>query len=82
MHISTFTLNGLDIEMTYHNKSIAYTFTKDGQPYGYKIELPSRKVMDIVAATSLLLINALETRDALTQIDNDNSATRTDDPGA
>jgi len=73
MQISTFTLNGLDIDVTYHNKSVAYTFERNGKHYGYKINLESKKIMDIVAATSLLLISALETKEAVEKLEYENN---------
>lgn len=74
MNISTFTIDGLDVDMTFQNGAIAYTFEKDGKNYGYKIDLPSKKVMDVVAATVLLLTNALETKAAVDSLPHENNA--------
>lgn len=71
MNISTFTIGGLDVDMTFNKNAIAYTFEQDGKHYGYKIDLPSKKVMDIVAATVLLLTNALETKAAVDALPHD-----------
>lgn len=61
MNINTFTLEGKEIEMTFNNGFLAYSFTHDGQTYGQKIKVESRSVMSISALTFLLLENALET---------------------
>ena len=65
MKISTFTYKGIDVDVSYNNKNIAYTFEKDGNTYGGKVKLEKRGIMDIVSATFLLLLNALETHEAL-----------------
>lgn len=63
--ISTFTLKGKDIDLLYNNGALAYSFEHNGKAYGNKVELPSKKVMDIASAVFLLLTNALETSEAL-----------------
>lgn len=70
--ISTFTLKGKDIDLLYNNGFLAYSFEHDGQSYGNKVKLESRKVVDVASATFLLLTNALDTREAL-----ENDSTRT-----
>jgi len=65
MKISTFTHKGTDIEVTLNNGYLAYSFDLKG-PHGFKIQLKKRAAqMDIVNATSLLIINAIETIEAL-----------------
>jgi hypothetical protein len=64
-HIHTFTVEGKDLDLLYKNGSLAYSFEHEGKPYGNKVVLTSRKVIDVASATLLLLINALETRKAL-----------------
>lgn len=70
MNIHTFTLKGKDIEVTYNNGFLAYTFMFNDQPYGQKMKPESKKVLDIASCTYLLLINALETMEQLEKDDN------------
>ncbi len=70
MKIYTFTIKGRDVEMTFRKGNLAYTFERDGKTYGYKVELKNKKTMDIVAATSLLIINAIETIELLDANEN------------
>ena len=65
MDISTFTLEGEEVGLTFTNGFLAYSLTYNGQPYGIKTKLKSRKVMDVAAATFLLLTNAADTIKAL-----------------
>lgn len=71
--ISTFTLKGKDIDLLYHNGFLAYSFEHEGKSYGNKVKLASRKVVDVSAATFLLLENALESLENL----NANNSTAT-----
>lgn len=63
--ISTFTLKERDIDVTFRNGKLAYTFQHAGKNYGGAVNLDSKKQIDIINATFLLLINALETIEAL-----------------
>jgi hypothetical protein len=63
--ISTFTLQERDIDIVLNNNKLAWTMTHAGKNYGGAVNLTSKKQMDIVNATFLLLINALETIEAL-----------------
>jgi hypothetical protein len=65
MNILTFTYKGQDIDVTVNNGFVAYSFIQGGQSYGAKVQLPSRKTQDVVAITSNLIINAIETKEAL-----------------
>lgn len=65
MKISTFNYRGKDIDLTYGNKNLAYTFEHEGKSYGFKVELKKRDVMTVASATFLLVQNAIETMDAL-----------------
>jgi len=67
--INTFSLEGQDIEILYKNGFLAYTFEFDNKPYGQKVKVKSRSVMDITSATFLLLENALST---IKQLKNEN----------
>lgn len=61
MKISTFTYKGIDIEVTFNNGFLAYSFELEGA-HGYKMAVKPRATkMEIVNATALLIINAIET---------------------
>lgn len=64
--INTFTLKGIDIDVLFNNGFLGYTFTYKGASYGQKVKVRSRKVVDITAATFLLIENALSTYEKLT----------------
>lgn len=68
--INTFTLEGNDIDITINNGFLAYVFMFEGKPYGQKVKLKSRSIMDIVSATFLLLENALSTYKKLNESTN------------
>jgi hypothetical protein len=67
MKISTFTLKGIDIDLTFNKGVLAYIFTFDGKQYGNAIKPKSRSVLDVSSTTFLLLTNALESIEALKQ---------------
>lgn len=59
--IQTFTLEGFDIDILFQNGFLGYTFEFDGKPYGNKVKVKSKSVIDITNATFLLIENALST---------------------
>ena len=59
--INTFRLEGFDIDILYNNGFLGYTFDFKGKPYGNKVKVKSRSVVDITSATFLLIENALST---------------------
>ncbi len=65
MKISQFTFEGITVDLTYNKGFVAYTFEKDGQPYGNKVKTESHKTEDIMGATALLVLNFIETKQAL-----------------
>jgi hypothetical protein len=65
--INTFTLEGFDVDVLYQNGYLAYSFEFDGKPYGQKIKLESKSVVDISTVTFLLLENALATHKKLNE---------------
>ena len=65
MKINTFTLKGKEIEMTFNNSFLAYSFVHEGQTYGQKVKLESKAVMNVSAVTFLLVENALATIEKL-----------------
>lgn len=68
--ISSFILKGQSIDMLYNNGKLAYTFEYDGKNYGQKVEVKSKSILDIASATFLLLENALETIEAVKNLNN------------
>lgn len=69
MHkVSTLVLPGeLEIELYYQKGQLAYSFTHEGKPYGTKITVPSKSVLDIASAALVLFTNAQETYKELTK---------------
>lgn len=69
MHrVSQITLpNGLEIELYYHKGQLAYSFEFEGKPYGTKVTLPTRTVLDIATCCLVLFTNAEETHSELTK---------------
>ncbi len=63
MHsVSQLTLpGGLEIELYYNKGKLAYSFEFEGKPYGTKVTLPTRTVLDIASACLMLYTNAEET---------------------
>jgi hypothetical protein len=59
--------NGVEIELYYQKGQLAYSFDFDGKPYGTKITLPSRTVLDIATSCLMLFTNAEETYKELTK---------------
>ncbi|NBW09211.1 MAG: hypothetical protein EBR82_14425 [Caulobacteraceae bacterium] len=70
--ISTFSYKGKDIDMLYDKGNLAYTFEHEGKQYGYKVEVPSKSVLDIASTSFLLFINVVETLEALKFTPNEN----------
>ena len=65
MNISQFTYKDVTIDVTFNNGFLSYAFEYEGQPFGYKTKLASRKVMDVVNTTFVLILNAIETYENL-----------------
>lgn len=59
--IHTFTIEDLNIDFLFQNGFLGYSFEYEGNPYGQKVRLKTRKVADVSAATFLLIENALAT---------------------
>lgn len=59
--INTFTIEGIDIDILFKNGFLGYTFQFEGKPYGQKVKVKSKSVVDITSATFLLIENALAT---------------------
>ncbi len=66
--ISTFSVRNTDVDMTYHNGFLAYTFEVDGRSFGYKVKLEKKGIIEVASAAFLLFQNAHETMDALDQM--------------
>ena len=69
MHkVSQITLpNGVEIELYYQNGQLAYSFDYNEKPYGTKVTLPSRSVLDIATSCLMLFSNAEEIYKELTK---------------
>jgi hypothetical protein len=65
MQISQFTHGDVTIELTFHNGFLAWSFSYADQPYGAKLEVKSKKVIDIASIAAQLMINAIETYEDL-----------------
>lgn len=68
--ISILTLKGQDINLLASRGQIGYSMNIKGKDYGAKFPLLSRKTQDVATAVLLLLINALETMEALNNENN------------
>lgn len=77
--IQIFTYKEKEISVLYDKKNLAYTFEQDGKTYGYKMELQSKKLTDIISVTWLLLQNAIESIEALAHDTNTTSERDTKD---
>lgn len=53
--------DGLEIELYYQKGQLAYSFDFEGKPYGTKVTLRSKSVLDIATACMVLFTNAQET---------------------
>ena len=65
MNISQFTYKDITIDVTHNNGYLSYSFEYEGSPYGYKLKPQGKKTMDIVNATFLLIISAIDTYENL-----------------
>lgn len=63
--ISTVPVQNVPIEFLYDKGYIGYTINVNGSPYGSKVKLESKKVIDIISAVALIIGNALDTKQAL-----------------
>lgn len=63
--VFTFTHKGQDIDVLYNKGKIAYTFEVAGKKYGGAVKVEGRKQQDLINATFALLINYLETKEAI-----------------
>lgn len=64
--ISTVTLpENLEIDLTFNNGFIAFTFLHKGKTYGNAVKLPSKSITDIASACVVLFTNAVETKKSL-----------------
>ena len=57
------------MDILYNNGFLGYTFEYKGKPYGNKVKVKSRSVIDITSATFLLIENALATYKALNKLE-------------
>lgn len=71
MQIYSFQIKGYDVDMTFNEGFVAYTFqrenpeTKEKESFGIKVKPPSTDPIDMFAAAVQLVINAYDTIEAL-----------------
>ena len=65
MKITTITIGDFDIEITYNNGKLAYTFDHEGRTYGQATQLKKKDVLTIASTVAVLIVNAIETRKEL-----------------
>jgi hypothetical protein len=58
---------GIEIELYYNKGQLAYSFEYEGKPYGTKVTLPSKSIIDIASVCLVLFTNAQETYKELTK---------------
>lgn len=65
MNIYNFLIGNVEVEFTYRNGFVAYTFKlgegKEEKIYGSRMKPASRKTMDVIACAILLTESAYET---------------------
>jgi hypothetical protein len=66
MNVMTFSYKGIEINLTNRNGFIAYTFHYGADTHGQKIKSP-KKIDDKLSATSLLILNAVDTINKLNE---------------
>lgn len=66
--VFTFTHKGQDIDVLYNKGKIAYTFEIAGKKYGGAVKVEGRSHEALINATFALLINYLETKEAVEKI--------------
>lgn len=70
-NIAVFTYKGQDFDVLRHKKQLAYIFEYKGNRYGNAVKLTGKKTTDIMAATMLLLINMIDTLEAVQKNDSE-----------
>lgn len=63
--ISQFTFKDVDVNLIFRNGMIGYTFEKDGKTFGQKVRPAGRSAQEIASATFLILVNFVETLEAV-----------------
>lgn len=64
-YISQFTHKGQEIELLYYRGKISYVFNWKDKRFGNAVKCDSKSIKDIMNATACLIINYLETREAV-----------------
>lgn len=60
MEIYTITINGLSVDLTFNNGSLAYTFEYNGERFGNAVKLESDSSEHLITATAVLVSNAYD----------------------
>jgi len=64
-YISQFEYKGQTIDVLYAKGNLSYIFEVNGKRYGGAVKADGKGIRDIMNATSCLILNYLETREAL-----------------
>ena len=64
-YISTFSYKGQDIDVLYVKGNMSYVFEKWGERFGGAVKVEGKSIRDIMNATACLLIQFIETYDAV-----------------
>lgn len=64
-YISQFEYKGETLDVLYANGTISYVFEIKGKRYGNAVKAQGKSIKDIMNATAALLINYIETREAV-----------------
>lgn len=70
LKVQSFVLKGLEVDIMYNKKSLAYTFIHADKTYGIKVAIEKKTIENIVSATFQLLTHALESYEAIKQNEN------------
>lgn len=64
-YISQFEYKGEILDVLYTGGILSYVFERKGQRYGKAVKTQSKSIRDVMNATMALLINYIETREAV-----------------
>lgn len=73
--ISQTVFKGQEINFLLDKGFLGYSFGYDGRNYGLKVPIKTKKRQELVDATAVLFINAIETYEKLKNGDNQSIAT-------
>lgn len=68
-YISQFEYKGETVDVLYVKGQLSYVFEVKGKRYGNAVKAEGRSIRDVMNATAALLINYIETREAVAKND-------------